>query len=189
MDTDWYLNMNSNFICWAWSKNDPNWLCFHRIFTRITRGPGVDTLPNLFWRPSRGSAGPSSEFRDIVLEIFTLPKTKKPAHENEWRRSFAGEGETTTKNNFYILFLPRCSFGEVVFSNSCDKKKGSSLFHPDIPLASYLVTRPGVVSFRQQQHTSTAPSAKLPWSVTKVTKVNMTTCHSWGWNQYPGKQW
>ena len=119
------------------------------------------------------SAGPSSEFRDIILEIFTLPQTKKPAHENEWSRSFAGEGERTKKNNFYILFLPRCSFGEVVFSNSCDKKKGSSLLHPDIPLVSYLVTPPGVVSFRQQQYTSTAPSAKLPWSVTKVTKVNM----------------
>ena len=31
-------------------------------------------------------------------------------------------------------FLSRCSFGEVVFSNSCEKKKGPSLFHPIIPL-------------------------------------------------------
>ena len=77
-------------------------------------------------------------------------------------------------------FLPRCSFGEVVFSNSCDKKKGSSLFHPDIPLVSYLVTRPGVVSFRQQQDTSTAPSAKLPWERDEGDEGENDTCHSRG---------
>ena len=146
---------------------------------RITRGPGVDTLPNLFGRPSRGSAvQPALLQNSGTLFLRSLPFLKQkgqPMKTNEADPLLGRvkEQKKTISIFYFCIFLPRCCFGEVVFSDSCDKKKGSSLLHPDIPLVSYLVTPPGVVSFRQQQYTSTAPSAKLPWSVTKVTKVNM----------------
>ena len=67
------------------------------------------------------------------------------------------------KKKSIFHFCQGVALGGYFFWILVTKRKGSSLFHPDIPLASYLVTRPGVVSFRQQQDTSTAPSAKLPW--------------------------